>query len=224
MKLPTSAILLIAIPMAQAQTSQQMEYERQQREYRLQMERQQEQQRQQQKQMEENARRQQEEMRRLNTPPAAPSHSTTPSPSYGTSQEPRSRQQSSGSTSATSGTELKSGPAPKAPPPAKPWVRVVSTAGSDYYIDPTRIRRYGERRQLIYLRNYKEYQICSGKSCLSSRVSVEFDCSDQRTRTLAYSSYTGSNGEGAAVSGSSDLQSWGSVNKVDAELLKAACS
>jgi hypothetical protein len=84
--------------------------------------------------MEENARRQQEEMRRLNTPPA-PNHSTTPSPGYGASPQPGSRQQSSGSTASNSNTEIKSGPAPKAPPPAKPWVRVLSTPGSDYYLE-----------------------------------------------------------------------------------------
>ncbi|HET7096989.1 MAG TPA: hypothetical protein VFJ68_06325 [Casimicrobiaceae bacterium] len=53
---------------ALAQTPAQMEYDRQQREYRLQMQRQQEEQQRQQQLMQENARRQQEESRRANTP------------------------------------------------------------------------------------------------------------------------------------------------------------
>ena len=53
-----------------AQTPAQMEYERQQREYRQQLERQREQQQQQQQLMNENARRQQEQSSRINAPAA----------------------------------------------------------------------------------------------------------------------------------------------------------
>ena len=67
-----------------AQTPQQMEYERQQREYRLQMERQQQEQQRQQQLMNENARRQQEESRRLNTNPGSGAGSQSGMPSYAT--------------------------------------------------------------------------------------------------------------------------------------------
>ena len=67
-----------------AQTPQQMEYERQQREYRLQMERQQQEQQRQQQLMNENARRQQEESRRLNTNPGSGAGSQSGTSSYAT--------------------------------------------------------------------------------------------------------------------------------------------
>ncbi len=67
--LASATLLAGAVSASYAQTPAQMEYERQQREYRLQMERQQQEQQRQQQLMNENARRQQEESRRLNTNP-----------------------------------------------------------------------------------------------------------------------------------------------------------
>lgn len=64
----TAIALMAAVGMSSAQTPAQMEYERQQREYRLQLERQREQQQQQQQLMNENARRQQEQSSRINAP------------------------------------------------------------------------------------------------------------------------------------------------------------
>ena len=64
----TGATLTAAISISSAQTPAQMEYERQQREYRQQLERQREQQQQQQQLMNENARRQQEQSNRINAP------------------------------------------------------------------------------------------------------------------------------------------------------------
>ena len=60
--------LAAAVGISSAQTPAQMEYERQQREYRQQLERQREQQQQQQQLMNENARRQQEQSSRINAP------------------------------------------------------------------------------------------------------------------------------------------------------------
>src|SRR4051795_4377937 len=85
--LASATLLAGAVSASYAQTPQQMEYERQQREYRLQMERQQQEQQRQQQIMQENARRQQEEMNRLNRPaPSNPVYSppgSTPTPNYG---------------------------------------------------------------------------------------------------------------------------------------------
>ena len=64
----TGMALTAAVGISAAQTPQQMEYERQQREYRQQLERQREQQQQQQQLMNENARRQQEQSNRINSP------------------------------------------------------------------------------------------------------------------------------------------------------------
>ena len=78
----TGLALTAAVGTSSAQTPAQMEYERQQREYRQQLERQREQQQQQQQLMNENARRQQEQSSRINAP-AGQSPSYAP-PTQGT--------------------------------------------------------------------------------------------------------------------------------------------
>ncbi|MEO8186848.1 MAG: hypothetical protein ABI580_05720 [Burkholderiaceae bacterium] len=88
----TGIALTAAVGMSSAQTPAQMEYERQQREYRLQLERQQQQQQQQQQLMNENARRQQEQSSRANAPAGQnPGSYAPPSTqgSYGAAQGPR---------------------------------------------------------------------------------------------------------------------------------------
>lgn len=80
----TGIALTAAVGMSSAQTPAQMEYERQQREYRQQLERQREQQQQQQQLMNENARRQQEQSSRSNAP-AGQSPSYAPPATQGSS-------------------------------------------------------------------------------------------------------------------------------------------
>ena len=75
--------LAITPQLGWAQTPAQMEYERQQREYRLQLERQREQQQQQQQLMNENARRQQEQSNRINAPTGQSSGGYAPSAPQG---------------------------------------------------------------------------------------------------------------------------------------------
>jgi len=80
----TAIALMAAVGISSAQTPAQMEYERQQREYRQQLERQREQQQQQQQLMNENARRQQEQSSRSNAP-AGQSPSYAPPATQGSS-------------------------------------------------------------------------------------------------------------------------------------------
>jgi hypothetical protein len=79
----STAVFAAAFTTSIAQTPAQMEYDRQQREYRLQMQRQAEEQQRQQQIMNENARRQQEESRRLNSNPNAGMGSPSGTPNYG---------------------------------------------------------------------------------------------------------------------------------------------
>ena len=81
---PLLTVMSIISQHVAAQTPQQMEYDRQQREYRQQMERQQQEQQRQQQLMNENARRQQEESRRLNTSPGSGAGSQSGMPGYAT--------------------------------------------------------------------------------------------------------------------------------------------
>ncbi len=80
----TGIAVTAAVGISSAQTPAQMEYERQQREYRQQLERQREQQQQQQQLMNENARRQQEQSSRSNAP-TGQTPSYAPPPTQGSS-------------------------------------------------------------------------------------------------------------------------------------------
>ena len=225
MKALLLAILLTAVQV-QAQTSQQMEYERQQREYRQQMERQAEQQRQQQKIMEENARRQQEEQNRLNRPPATPPNysAPTPAPNYGGGTRPQAPQQpSTGSSTRT----VPTGPAPAAPAPPKSWIKVTTTAAArTLFADPTTIKRLGNTRLMVSVWNYRRYETTSGKSYLSSRVLSEYDCKNHRLRTISYTSHSQHNAQGVIVSRSTPdtiSTSWYAPQSYQVSLLKIAC-
>ena len=125
--------LTAAVGIGSAQTPAQMEYERQQREYRQQLERQREQQQQQQQLMNENARRQQEQSSRINAP-------TTGQSSGGYA--PPATQGSAGGTQGARGADPTGGEAasaaramwekrPALPPDRNPllgkWTRPAST-------------------------------------------------------------------------------------------------
>lgn len=220
LKILVVAMLMVCamLHLGHAQSPQQMEYERQQRELRLQMERQQEQQRQQQKQMEENARRQQEEMRRLNTPPASPSYSTpTPTPSYGATQQqrPGTQQQSSSRSVAAA--------APASPPP--PWKKVMSSDNVDFYADPTSIKRVGSFARMTDIRDYRTRHEVLGGRPVSFKAVSEYDCVGKRSRQLSFSSYSDHVGRGSVVNSTAVAPpSWSSAD-VDwqSALLKMAC-
>jgi hypothetical protein len=79
----TGMMLTAAVGISSAQTPAQMEYDRQQREYRQQLERQREQQQQQQQLMNENARRQQEQSSRINAPAGQSSGGFAPGTTQG---------------------------------------------------------------------------------------------------------------------------------------------
>jgi len=128
--LASATLLAGAVSTSYAQTPAQMEYERQQREYRLQMERQQQEQQRQQQLMNENARRQQEESRRLNTNPGSGAGSQSGMPGYATPTPGRSSGTSDNLAAARIAWQKK----PALPPAQNPllagkWTRPASTQG-----------------------------------------------------------------------------------------------
>jgi hypothetical protein len=225
MKFQIATILMLLASTAYAQTPAQIEYERQQREYRQQMERQQEQQRQQQRTMEENARRQQEESNRLNRPSPQPNYSTpapTPTaPNYGSTPRP-SPQASPRPQSAISPVSAAKPIGPLAP---KPWIWTGTFKETDFYADPTSIKRTGNTLRMTDLRNFNAYST-TNSSYISSKLVAEYDCENQRLRMLSYTSHPQLHGQGAPVNSGSGSYSWetpsGSAGG-NAGLLKIAC-
>jgi hypothetical protein len=128
--LASATLFVGAVGTTYAQTPAQMEYERQQREYRLQMERQQQEQQRQQQLMNENARRQQEESRRLNTNPGSAAGGPSGMPSHATPTPGRTSAASDNLSAARSAWQKK----PALPPEQNPllagkWARPASTQG-----------------------------------------------------------------------------------------------
>ena len=224
------AVLFVLPAAAFAQTPQQMEYERQQREYRLQMERQQQEQQRQQQIMQENARRQQEEMNRLNRlAPGNPVYSppaSTPTPNSGSQNQ---RPQSSGSGGDSASTQP-TGPAPKAPAVPSSWTKVPNVSTVDIYADLSSIKRGTENTRLMAdIRNYKTYQVKLGKAYLSSREVWAHDCDNQRSKPLGWTYYSQHNAQGAVIDRSSPDQLSGSwyepreFGGLIGQLVKVAC-
>ena len=194
-----------------AQTPQQMEYERQQREYRLQMERQQQEQQRQQQIMNENARRQQEESRRLNAPPGA-----SPGTSYqGVSPQiaPRQSAAQPDATPATAGAK---------------WVTIgthTMKGGVDIYAAPSTIRRTGNLVRMWDMWDFKSQQESAGKRFISFQQQNEYNCKDQRIRTITVTGFAGHMGNGTVVDSGSPSASWNSVERDSPmdRLRKIAC-
>ena len=127
--LASAALLAVTASPSYAQTPAQMEYERQQREYRLQMERQAQEQQRQQQIMNENARRQQEESRRSNAPQGSGMGNQSGTPTPGRSAG-KSQAASDNLSAARAAWEKK----PPLPPEQNPllvgkWARPASTQG-----------------------------------------------------------------------------------------------
>lgn len=70
------------------------------------------------------------------------------------------------------------------------WVKAGSSpaeGGFDTYYDSATIQREGDIAKMWHLHNFKTPQTVDGKSYLSLKNLVEYDCKDPRRRTLFFS-------------------------------------
>jgi surface-adhesin protein E len=207
-----AAIFLMAPAIPQhvwAQTPAQMEYERQQREYRLQQERQRQEQQRLQQLMNENARRQQEETNRANAP-----RGQSPTPSYQSASPQTAARQPAARTDATAATA------------AAKWVKIESSpTGRDVYADSVTILRSGNLAKMWDMRDFKTAQVVQGTRFLSFKAQHEYDCKAARMRNLSVTAFPGHMGEGQALRSENTRLTWESVTPGSTEeaLLKFAC-
>jgi hypothetical protein len=99
-------------------------------------------------------------------------------------------------------------------------------AGLTVYVDPDTIRRKGNLVTMWQLYDYKTIQTVAGDSLLSIKRYNEYDCTEERTRMLAYTWFSGNMGSGKVVYSTPDEQQWepvvpGSINRT---LWRVACS
>lgn len=106
------------------------------------------------------------------------------------------------------------------------WVPLGDNNKMTVYADPDTIRRKGNLVKIWVLMDYKTAQTsAAGKSYLSSKGQSEFDCAEERRRTLAYRFFSGHMGKGNVVFTNSDEDKWepvepGSVGQI---MWKLAC-
>ena len=98
-------------------------------------------------------------------------------------------------------------------------------AGLTVYVDPDTIHRKGNLVKMWQLYDYKTIQTVAGDSLLSIKRYNEYDCTEERTRMLAYTWFSGNMGTGHVVYSTPDEQQWepvvqGSINRA---LWRVAC-
>jgi len=99
-------------------------------------------------------------------------------------------------------------------------------AGLTVYVDPDTIRRKGNLVKMWQLYDYKTIQTVAGDSLLSIKRYNEYDCTEERTRMLAYTWFSGNMGSGKVVYGTPDEQQWEPVipRSINRTLWKVACN
>lgn len=79
-----------------------------------------------------------------------------------------------------------------------------------HYVDRGTIRRAGHLTKMWVLQNFAALQAASanGKSFRSSKSQMEFDCREEKHRTLALYWYSGLMGKGDIVAADTDAGKW----------------
>jgi hypothetical protein len=105
------------------------------------------------------------------------------------------------------------------------WVEVGITDEATVYADPDTLRRKGDLVKMWYLHDFKTTQTVLKKSYLSSRSQDEYDCTGDRHRALASTSFSGNMGSGKVRSSYSIKGKWEPVppGTITRALWKVAC-
>jgi hypothetical protein len=103
------------------------------------------------------------------------------------------------------------------------WVQVADSSVSTYFVDRASIRKEGSFRKVWEIENYKKQE----KGVQSTRSRVEYDCKQERYKTLTISTHTELMAEGLALENESNANNpWRDIppKTVSARLLQYACS
>ena len=98
-------------------------------------------------------------------------------------------------------------------------------AGLTVYVDRDTIRRKENQVKMWQLYDYKSVQTVAGDSLLSIQRHNEYDCTEARTRMLAYTWFSSNMGRGRVVYKTADEQQWEPVvpRSINQTLWKVAC-
>ena len=107
------------------------------------------------------------------------------------------------------------------------WTYHAGNKDSDVYINYDSIRKNGEMAQMWFMEDYRGVKkISYGKSFLSAQTLGEYDCKNERVRTVKFAIYSGKMGSGDVVSTSSIKIAWEPVvpESLGEILWKIACN
>jgi len=106
------------------------------------------------------------------------------------------------------------------------WVDIGKNESGNFYIDTPSIQKSGDKVKMWYLVDFNTPQEDkSTKPFLSTKDQSEYDCKEERSRTIYYNNYSGKMGRGKILFTLKDPLKWrpvapGSIAEV---LLKIAC-
>jgi hypothetical protein len=107
------------------------------------------------------------------------------------------------------------------------WVRYSENkeTGMTVYVDLDAIRRKGDLVKMWQLFDFKTKQTAAGDSFLSSKIQSEYDCTEERSRRIAYTDFSGNMGRGKVVDNDSYKGEWQPVapESMAQALWKLAC-
>lgn len=97
--------------------------------------------------------------------------------------------------------------------------------GLKVYVDPATLRRNGSLVKMWQLYDYKIVQTVAGDSLLSMKRFNEYDCTEERTRMLGYTWFSGNMGNGNVVYSTMEQLPWEPVvpRTINRTLWKVAC-
>ena len=103
------------------------------------------------------------------------------------------------------------------------WVYVAENKWALYFIDPTTIRRDGNLRKVWAMTNLR---VRDKDGELSRRTRVEYDCKQERARTLFISTHVDPMAQGETLINASLTGEWGEVppNSVQSIELSMVCA
>ena len=94
----------------------------------------------------------------------------------------------------------------------RPISHAQGAGGFTIYGDPTTVSRTGDLVKMWVLYDFKFVQTIESKSYLSATWQQQFDCSEQRSRNLAYMYYSNNMGQGnVMVAGDDEGNRWSQV-------------
>lgn len=105
------------------------------------------------------------------------------------------------------------------------WMSLFTTEEETVYVDRDTLRRKGELVKMWSLFDFKIARTVGGDPNLSSKLQIEFDCAEERTRKLASTYFSGHMGSGKANYTISDPSKWIPVEPASTgeALWKVAC-